>query len=53
MPTNANCAIVSNDELRKMRNDIDTRAKNAQRDAAIVTASDIARMKQGAKVTTE
>ena len=50
MPTNSNMAIVSNDELRKMRGDIDkTMGKGKEiREAAILTASDIARMRQGA-----
>lgn len=46
-------AIVSNDELRTLRGDLDKKAKNATREAAILTAADIARMKAGAKVTTE
>jgi len=53
MPTNANMAIVSNDELRKMRGDIDKKGKGATREAAVLTASDIARMRQGARVTSD
>ena len=36
-----------------MRNDLDRKEKNAAREAAILTAADIARMRQGAKVITE
>ena len=46
-------AIVSTNELRTMRNDLDRKEKNAAREAAILTAADIARMRQGAKVITE
>lgn len=52
-PTHANVAVVSNEELRKMRSDIDQRGKGAIREAAMLTAADIARMKEGAKVTSE
>lgn len=44
-------AIVSNDELRKMREDIE-KGKGATRDAAILTSNDIARMKASTKIET-
>ena len=46
MPTNQNVAIISNDDLRKMRGDIDKNGKGAIREAAVVSAADIARMEQ-------
>ena len=50
MPSNQNVAIVRNEDLRKMREDIDKNGKGAIREAAVVTASDIARMKQSAQI---
>ena len=44
---------MSNDELRKMRSDIEKTGKGANREAAVLTASDIARMKAASKITTE
>ena len=48
MPSNQNVAIVSNDDLRKMRGDIEKTGKGANREAATIAAADIARMKQSA-----
>jgi hypothetical protein len=48
----ANVAIVTADDLRKLRLDIEKGEKTAARQAAIVTASDIERMKRSTKVTT-
>ena len=45
MPSNANVAIISNDDLRKMKGDIEKTGKGATRAAAIVSAADIARMR--------
>jgi len=42
-------SVVSNDDLRKMREDID-KGKGATRDAAILTTNDIARMKASTKI---
>ena len=50
MPSNQNVAIVRNEDLRKMREDIDKNGKGAIRAAAVVTATDIARMKQSAQI---
>ena len=44
-PSNQNVAIISNNDLRKMREDIDQNGKGAIREAAVVSAADIARMK--------
>ena len=44
---------MSNDELRKLRGDIEKTGKGAIREAAVISASDIARMKASAKITTE
>ena len=52
MPSNQNVAIVRNEDLRKMREDIDKNGKGAIREAAVVTATDIARMRQAAQVQT-
>lgn len=49
-------AVVNNDDLRKMRADIDgksTTKSNANREAAIVTQADIARMRAAAVVISE
>ena len=51
--SNANCAIVNNDDLRKMRADIEKTGKGANREAAILSAADIARMRQSAVIVTE
>ena len=53
MPANSNCAVISNDELRAMRNDIKAGNKEAQRNAAIVSAADIKRMKESMKIQTD
>ena len=54
MPSNQNCAIVNNDELRTMRADIEKTGKAAAtRSAAVVNASDIARMRRAAQITTD
>ena len=53
MPTNQNIAIISNDDLRKMRGDIDKNGKGATREAAVVTAAEIARMKQSSQIQTQ
>ncbi len=52
---NANVAIVNNDDLRKLRGDIDAKGKGntAIREAAVVTQADIARMKASAIVVSE
>ena len=47
-----NVAIVTADDLRKMRLDIEKGEKTAARQAAIVTATDIERMKRSTKITT-
>ena len=55
-PSNSNVAVVNNDDLRKMRADIDgksTTKSNANREAAIVTQADIARMRAAAVVISE
>ena len=52
-PSNVNCAIVTNDDLRKMRGDIEKTGKGATREAAVITAAEIKRMKQSAVVTSE
>lgn len=44
---------MNNDDLRVMRGDIEKTGKGATRSAAVVTQSDIARMRQLAQVTTE
>jgi hypothetical protein len=44
---------VSNDDLRKMRGDIEKTNKGATRDAAVLTQADIARMKRMSQVTSE
>ena len=46
-------AVVSNDDLRKMRGDIAKTGKGANREAAVISASEIARMKQSAVVTSQ
>jgi len=44
-------AIVTTDELRKMREDIEGKGKGgATRDAAIITAAEIERMKRSTKI---
>jgi len=53
MPSNTNVAVVTNDELRKMRGDIEKTGKGQNREAAVLSAADIARMKQLSKVTSE
>jgi hypothetical protein len=45
-------AIVTTDELRNIRSDIEKSKKTATREAAILPSSDIERMKRSAKVQT-
>ena len=52
-PSNSNVAIVTNDDLRKMRGDIEKTGKGATREAAVLTQADIKRMKQLSVVTSE
>ena len=52
-PSNTNTAIVSNDELRAMRGDIEKTGKGATREAAVITQAEIKRMREAAVVTTE
>ena len=42
--------MVSNDQLRQIRSDIEKSGKTANREAAILSAADIQRMKKSAKV---
>ena len=53
MPSNVNAAVVTTDDLRKMRADIEKTGKGGTREAAIVTAADIARMKESSKIVSE
>ncbi len=50
-PAHANVAIVNNDDLRKMRGDIEkTKGATATREAAVISQSEIARMKASTKI---
>ena len=43
-------SVVSADQLRSIRSDIEKSGKTANRDAGILAASDIERMKRSAKI---
>ena len=53
MPSNVNTAVVTMDDLRKMRGDIEKTGKGGTREAAIVTQADIKRMREGAVIVSE
>ena len=46
-------AVVSNDDLRQIRADIEKTGKTANRDAAIISADDINRMKRSARIMSQ
>jgi len=51
-PNRKNVSIISHDELRKLRNDVDTEKSKQNREAAILSRGELDRIKRSTKVET-